>query len=129
MNDIFWNSSVGLATDEIYIPNGSGPFPAILIFDTGLKKSTKNYATFYAKKMKEIGFFSSLVTLNVNQFNNFKSNEIGSAIDYILNRKDVNKNKIYLIEIEKNNLLDSNIKIYKKYFHAVASVNYFNLNS
>ncbi|MEI4767988.1 hypothetical protein MSC39_18300 [Acinetobacter nosocomialis] len=79
--------------------------------------------------MKEIGFFSFLVTLNVNQFNNFKSNEIGSAIDYILNRKDVNKNKIYLIEIEKNNLLDSNIKIYKKYFHAVASVNYFNLNS
>ncbi len=67
MNDLFWNSSLGSATGEIYIPKGLGPFPGIIMFDTGSIKSTKTYATFYAEKMKEIGFLSFLVSLNLNQ--------------------------------------------------------------
>ncbi|MDC5237953.1 hypothetical protein NRA21_17730 [Acinetobacter baumannii] len=126
MNDIFWNSSLGSATGEIYIPKGHGPFPGIIIFDTGLKKTTRIYATFYARKMKEIGFFSFLVNLNLNQLNSYNSNEIDSAMEYILNQKEVNNNKIYLIEIEKNYFLDINIELYKNYFQAIASINYFN---
>ncbi len=41
MNDLFWNSSLGSATGEIYIPKGLGPFPGIIMFDTGSIKSTK----------------------------------------------------------------------------------------
>ncbi len=58
-----------------------------------------------------------------------KKNEIGSAIEYISKRKEVNGNKIYLIKIEKNKIIDSNIKLYKNYFQAIASINYFTLNS
>ncbi|MFV5550214.1 hypothetical protein VXQ35_16750 [Acinetobacter oleivorans] len=129
MNDIFWNSPLGSVTGESYIPKGLGPFPAIIIFDTGLKKSTKTYATFYAEKMKEEGFFSFLITLNLKKLNNYRSNEISSAIEYILDRKEVNNNKIYLIEIEKNNFIDLTIELYKNYFQAIASINYFNLNT
>ncbi len=57
MNDIFWNSLPGSATGEIFTPEGIGPFPAIIIFDTGLKESTKTYATFYAKKNERKRFF------------------------------------------------------------------------
>jgi len=118
MNDIFWNFSLGLTTGKIYIPIGVGPFPTIIIFDTGLIKSTRTYAAFYAKKMKEIGFSVFIVKLN-------KKNEIAAIIEYILSRKEVNSNKLYLIEIEKNNLIDSNIELYKDYFQAIASINYF----
>ena len=96
MNDIFWNSLPGSATGEIFTPEGIGPFPAIIIFDTGLKESTKTYATFYAKKMKERGFSVFIVKLNLS-----KKNEIGSVIEFILKRNEVNSDKIYLIEIEK----------------------------
>jgi len=58
-----------------------------------------------------------------------KKNEIGSAIEYISKREEVNSNKIYLIKIEKNKIIDSNIKLYKNYFQAIASINYFTLNS
>ena len=81
MNDIFRNSSINSATGEIYIPKGTGPFPTIIIFDTGLKESTKTYATFYAKKMKERGFSVFIVKLNLS-----KKNEIGSVIEFILKR-------------------------------------------
>jgi len=124
MNDIFWNSSIGPTTGKIYIPTGIGPFPTIIIFDTGLIKSTKTYANFYAKKMKEIGFSVFIIKINIS-----KKNEIGSIIEYILKRNEVNNNKIYLIEIEKNNLIDLNIELYKNYFQAIASINYFSLNS
>lgn len=129
MNDLFWNSSLSSATGEIYIPKGLGPFPGIIMFDTGSIKSTKTYATFYAEKMKEIGFLSFLVSLNLNQSSNYKINEIGSAIEYISNRKEVNNNKIYLIEIEKNSFLDLNIELYKNYFQAIVSINSFDLNN
>lgn len=79
--------------------------------------------------MKEIGFFTFLVTLNLNKTNKYEKNEIGSAIEYISKRKEVNDNKIYLIKIEKNKIIDSNIKLYKNYFQAIASINYFTLNS
>lgn len=129
MNDIFWKSSIGSATGDIYIPKGIGPFSTIIIFDTGLIKSTRTYATFYAEKMKEIGFFIFLVTLNLNQTNKYEENEIGSAIEYISKRKEVNDSKIYLIKIEKNKIIDSDIKLYKNYFQAIASINYFALNN
>ena len=122
MNDIFLNFLIGSTTGKIYIPTGIGPFPTIIIFDTGLIKSTRTYAAFYAKKMKEIGFSVFIVKLN-------KKNEIGAIIEYILSRKEVNSNKLYLIEIEKNNLIDSNIELYKDYFQAIASINYFSLNN
>lgn len=121
MNDIFWNSLPGSPTGEIFTPEGIGPFPAIIIFDTGLKESTKTYATFYAKKMKERGFSVFIVKLNLS-----KKNEIGSVIEFILKRNEVNSDKIYLIEIEKNNLINLNIELYKNYFQAIASINYFN---
>lgn len=69
------------------------------------------------------------MTLNLNKTNKYKKNEIGSAIEYISKRKEVNGNKIYLIKIEKNKIIDSNIKLYKNYFQAIASINYFTLNS
>ncbi|WP_081313039.1 hypothetical protein [Acinetobacter pittii] len=78
--------------------------------------------------MKEIGFLSFLVSLNLNQSSNYKINEIGSAIEYISNRKEVNNN-IYLIKIEKNSFLDLNIELYKNYFQAIVSINYFDLNN
>ncbi|WP_141691409.1 hypothetical protein, partial [Acinetobacter pittii] len=106
---------------EFFTPEGIGPFPAIIIFDTGLKESTKTYATFYAKKMKERGFSVFIVKLNLS-----KKNEIGSVIEFILKRNEVNSDKIYLIEIEKNNLINLNIELYKNYFQAIASINYFN---
>lgn len=59
MNDIFWKSSTGSETGDIYIQKGICPFPTIIIFDTELIKSTRTYATFYAEKMKEIGFYFS----------------------------------------------------------------------
>lgn len=124
MNDIFLNFSIGSATGKIYIPKGIGPFPTIIIFDTGLIKITETYAIFYAKKMKEIGFSVFIIKLNLN-----KKNEIGSTIEYILSREEVNSNKIYLIEIEKNNLIDFNMESYKKYFQAITSINYFSLSS
>ncbi|MDS7929385.1 hypothetical protein RMB03_13595 [Acinetobacter sp. V91_7] len=124
MNDIFLNFSIGSATGKIYIPTGTGPFPTIIIFDTGLIKITETYATFYAKKMKEIGFSVFIIKLNLN-----KKNEIGSTIEYILSREEVNSNKIYLIEIEKNNLIDFNMESYKNYFQAITSINCFSLNS
>jgi len=79
--------------------------------------------------MKEIGFFTFLVTLNLNKINKYEKNKIGSAIEYISKRKEVNSNKIYLIKIEKNKIIDSNIKLYKNYFQAIALINYFTLNS
>jgi len=38
MNDIFWKSSIGSATGDIYIPKGIGPFPTIIIFVYGVNK-------------------------------------------------------------------------------------------
>jgi hypothetical protein len=122
MNDIFWNFSIGSTTGKIYIPIGIGPFPTIIIFDTGLIKNTRTYATFYAKKMKEIGFSVFIVKLN-------KKDEIGTIIEFILSHNEVNINKLYLIKIEKNKLIDSNIELYKDYFQAIASINCFSLNS
>ena len=124
MNDFFWNSSIDSATVEIYIPKGIGPFPTIIIFDTGLIKNTRTYATFYAEKMKEIGFSVFIVKLNLD-----KKIEIGTIIEYILNQKEVNSNKVYLIEIERNNLIDLNIELYKNYFQGITSINFFNLNN
>jgi len=124
MNDILWNSSIDSATAEIYIPKGIGPFPTIVIFDTGLIKNTGTYATFYAEKMKEIGFFVFIVKLNLD-----KKIEIGTIIEYILSQKEVNSNKVYLIEIERNNLIDLNIELYKNYFQGITSINCFNLNN
>lgn len=124
MNDIFWHSSIDSATAEIYIPKGIGPFPTIIIFDTGLIKNTRTYATFYAEKMKEIGFFVFIVKLNLD-----KKIEMGTIIEYILSQKEVNSNKVYLIEIERNNLIDLNIELYKNYFQGITSINCFNLNN
>ncbi|WP_224972688.1 hypothetical protein [Acinetobacter oleivorans] len=123
MNDIFWNSSIDSATGEIYIPKGTGPFPTIIIFDTGLIKSTRTYATFYAKKMKEKSFIVCIVKLNLN-----KKIELCTIIEYILSQKEVNSNKVYLIEIERNNLIDLNIELYRNYFQGITSINCFNLN-
>ncbi|ENV01898.1 MULTISPECIES: hypothetical protein [Acinetobacter] len=122
MNDIFLNFLIGSTTGKIYIPTGIGPFPTIIIFDTGLMKSTKTYANFYAKRMKEIGFSVFIVKLN-------KKDEIGTIIEFILSHNEVNINKLYLIKIEKNKLIDSNIELYKDYFQAIASINCFSLNS
>ncbi|MGQ0756049.1 hypothetical protein ACT4ZN_16390 [Acinetobacter baumannii] len=123
MNDIFWNFSIDSARGEIYIPKGPGPFPTIIIFATGLIKNTRTYATFYAKKMKEIGFFVCIVKLNLD-----KKIEICTIIEYILSQKEVNSNTVYLIEIERNNLIDLNIELYRNYFQGITSINYFNLN-
>lgn len=69
------------------------------------------------------------MTLNLNKINKYEKNEIGLAIEYISKRKEVNSNKIYLIKIEKNKIIDSNIKLYKNYFQAITSINCFTLNS
>ena len=66
MNDIFWNFSIDSATGEIYIPKGPGPFPTIIIFDTGLIK-IQELMLLSMQKMKEIGFFVCIVKLNLDK--------------------------------------------------------------
>ncbi|WP_375038164.1 hypothetical protein [Acinetobacter sp. RW6] len=124
MENIFSDYLVNSPRGKLYIPDGLGPFPSVIILKQYEEKINEPSLDYYAKKMNEIGFLAfTFISIPEKQIEILYSH-LNSAIDYLTNRSDVDTKKIFLLMADREKTIEINMHLFSDRIHAIASLSW-----
>ena len=124
MQNIFFDSLINKYGAKLYIPDGSGPFPSVIIMKDIEEEKNEPTIEFYATKMNEIGFIAfTFISTTQKQIEALHAH-ITLVIDYLTTRPEVDKKKIFLLIADRDKTVDINIDLFDARIQALASLSW-----
>lgn len=124
MKNIFFDSLISNHGVKLYIPDGLGPFPSVIILKQLEEKKDEPTLEFYARKMNEIGFLAfTFISIAEKQIETLHAH-INLVIDYLITRPEVDTKKIFLLIADRDNRIDINMDLFDDRIQAMASLSW-----
>ncbi len=124
MQTIFFDHLTNSSRGKLYIPDGIGPFPSVIILKQCERKIDESSLDYYASKMNEIGFLAFTFIVPSEKRIEILYSHLNSAIDYLANRSDVDTKKIFLLMAEREKTIEIDMKLFDDRIQAMASLNW-----